>query len=136
MLREFNCTKFGPNCGKCFVDLRVVVKIKSHEVSKLRLFIKILLLNMQNFIFLKNFNSLSMQLWLTRYEKLCNFVIIRPQKAKEKFFRALPVIGGIYISQNSQIKVSIVVILSGQPMFSSSQDMNFGQFLDSILSQK
>ena len=64
MLREFNCHQFGPNLyGKKFIDLRVVVKINSHEASKFRLSSK----TSQN---LENFKlfSLSIKLQIRHYK--------------------------------------------------------------------
>ena len=53
--------------------------------------------------------------WFTRYRKSYNFIIIRHQKTKYCIFRALPIVWGVCISENTHIKSSLAVILRGQP---------------------
>ena len=62
---------------------------------------------------------------LTRYRKSCNFVIMRPQKTKKCIFRALSVVWGVYISQNTYSKAGLAVILRDQP---TSYDQWFARY--------
>ena len=53
----------------------------------------------------------------TRSGKSYNFVIIRSQKQKIAFFRAFPIVWGLYISDNTHSKSSLAVILRCQSTF-------------------
>ena len=72
----------------------------------------------------------------TRDGQSCNLVFIKSQNTKKLYlFRALPVVWGVCITQITQFKLCLTVILRGKPVFNDQHFMSVSFGFWAILDQ-